>query len=329
MSANTRRSRVAIITPYLADANNGNWQTAARYARFLRPGFRVRLLKQWDGGPDDAMIALHARRSAASIEAFAAAHPERPLVVVLTGTDLYRDLRRDADARRSLDRATAIVVLQEAAPAALRARWRAKTSVIYQSAARLQPGPRPARTFDVAVVGHLREEKDPLTAMRAAELLPADPGVRVLHIGAALDPALGEAARATAARCDRYRRLGALPRGRTRQRMRRAHLLLHPSKMEGGAQAILEAIRSGTPIVASDCAGNVGMLGADYAGLFAVGDAAGAARLIERAARDPAFYARLQRQCKKRAPLFDPAREARLLRGLVHNLLHEKRRRFR
>jgi putative glycosyltransferase (TIGR04348 family) len=313
---------VCIITPSLRAANTGNWHTAARWARFLRPRCRVRVLDAWDGWPCEALIALHARRSAPSIDAFARAHPARPLIVVLTGTDLYRDLATDESARRSLDLATAIVALQERAPDELPPRWRRKTTVIYQSAPALAPLPRPKRHFEVLVAGHLRPEKDPALAMRLAEALAADSPVRIVHAGAALDAALGKQAQRTARRNPRYAWIGALSRGQARARMRRAHLLLHPSLMEGGAQVIVEAVSGGTPVVASDCAGNVGMLGAGYAGLFPVGDAAAAAALVERAARDGTFYRQLQRQCKKRAALFDPSRERRALDALVHNSLH-------
>ena len=46
------------------------------------------------------MLALHARRSHASIKAFPR---EKPLVVALTGTDVYRDIHQSAEARESLE----------------------------------------------------------------------------------------------------------------------------------------------------------------------------------------------------------------------------------
>ena len=79
---------VCLVTPYLADAANGNWRTASRWARMLAGDYRVRVLRDWradEGGRDALLLALHARRSAPSISAFAAAHPGRPLVVALTG----------------------------------------------------------------------------------------------------------------------------------------------------------------------------------------------------------------------------------------------------
>jgi hypothetical protein len=108
----TNPSSVVIISPALASANNGNWHTARRWARCLapRPGFASN--STGAGADDDMMIALHARRSATSIARFAAVYPQRPLVLVLTGTDLYRDIRSDAQAQRSLALATRLVVLQ-------------------------------------------------------------------------------------------------------------------------------------------------------------------------------------------------------------------------
>jgi hypothetical protein len=63
-----------------------------------------------------------------------AAHPRRGLAVVLTGTDLYRDIATDAAAQRSLALAQALVVLQElGAAGAARARCVASARVIFQS----------------------------------------------------------------------------------------------------------------------------------------------------------------------------------------------------
>lgn len=312
------RPRVCLITPYGALANNGNWHTASRWAHLLRDVARLRVATEWDGQDADLMIALHARRSAPSIHAFAAAHPQRELCVVLTGTDLYRDILGDVAAQESLALATRLVVLQEAGLAALPPALRSKTSMIFQSAHALAPGAPRKSSFEVAMVGHLREEKDPLTAIAAARLLPADSRIHLLHAGAVLDASLASAARAASEElAPRYRWLGALGRPAARQLMRRARLLLHPSRIEGGAQVVIEAITAHTPVIASDCAGNVGLLGADYPGLFEVGDAPAAALLLTRAEHDPAFLARLKTACAARAPLFAPERERDALLALL------------
>ena len=158
-----------------------------------------------------AMIALHARRSAASIQAWAEAHPHKPLIVVLTGTDLYRDIHADAEALRSLQLASTLVVLQAAGIGALPAEFRARTRVIYQSAPALRPIVKPTSSFTALMVGHLRDEKDPLTFLQAAAL-PSTPHVRFRLIGSALDEALAAAAQQSESETPRFRWLGALPR---------------------------------------------------------------------------------------------------------------------
>ena len=45
-----------IVTPALADANNGNWQTARRWARMLAGAYRVTLVDRWTGSGADLMI---------------------------------------------------------------------------------------------------------------------------------------------------------------------------------------------------------------------------------------------------------------------------------
>jgi putative glycosyltransferase (TIGR04348 family) len=318
------RPRVTIVTPYPRQANNGNWQTAARWARMLRPQYRVKVVQQWrDGDPvPDLLIALHARRSAESIAAFAAAQPQRPLVVTLTGTDLYRDIRRDRDARRSLRLATRLVVLNDLGARALPAALRAKAVVVVQSASPVH-APK-SRGFTVCVVGHLREEKNPELVWRVLDGWPDAAPLRVLHAGRALDPALGRAAKQAARRHPRYRWLGDQPRGRLRRRVAASQVLLHPSVMEGGALAVIEAVMAGTPVIASRIDGNVGLLGSDYPGLFPPDDAEGARALLVRAACEPRFLARLQTACARRAARFAPEREQRALWRLVDGCLRQR-----
>jgi putative glycosyltransferase (TIGR04348 family) len=312
---------LCLVTPALAAANNGNWQTARRWARFLAADYRVQLGAVWDGRPADALLALHARRSAASIEAFAAAHPDRPLVVALTGTDLYRDIRLagpEGDAaRRSLDRAWRLIVLHERAADDLPPAHRAKAVACFQSTASLPALPKTGRHLRALMVGHLRDEKWPQTLWAAAQALRGRRDIRIDHVGAALDPALGAAAEACAAACPGYRWLGGRPHAETLRRIRQAHVLVHASRMEGGAHVVMEAVCRGTPVLASCIPGNVGMLGADYRGYFPPGDAGALATLLERVRDEPAMLADLTAQCAARAPLFDPARERATLRDVL------------
>lgn len=320
---------VLIVSPALADANNGNWQTAWRWSRLLAGHYQTRIVKDWLAGQGEeavALLALHARRSAASIAAWAQAHPGRGLGVVLTGTDLYRDIQTDASAQRSLALAQQLVVLQAQGPQALPPEYRDKTRVIFQSTSVRRTLVKSDRRLRAVMVGHLREEKSPETLFQAARLLKHRTDIHIDHIGAALDPALGELARQTAADCPHYRWLGSLDHEATRRRIQRADVLVHTSRMEGGAHAILEAVCCGTPVLASRIDGNVGLLGDDYAGYFPWGDAAALAGLLQRCREGQesgaSMLAALQAQCHLRAPLFEPAAERAALLALLTELIH-------
>ena len=312
---------LVIVTPALRQANNGNWQTARRWAGMLAGAYRVRITDAWNAGDEALMLALHARRSAASIAAWRQRHGGRALALVLTGTDLYRDIATDPAAQRSLQLADRLVVLHETAPQQLPPALRAKCVVSFQSASARQRLVKPGGRLRALMVGHLREEKSPQTYFEAARLLAARPDIWLDHIGGPLDPALGEAAVATAQACPNYRWLGALSHAQTRRRIQAAHVLVHASVMEGGAHVVIEAVRSGTPVIASAIDGNLGLLGANYAGYFAWGDAKALATLLERARDEPAMLAALRRQCDARAPLFEPAHERATLLALMAELL--------
>src|SRR5208282_4453479 len=139
----------------------------------------------YGGEPADLMIALHAWRSADSIRKFRARYPERPLVVALTGTDVYRFQESHPEITLgSMALADALVGLHELVADALPERLRDKVKVIYQS---VPPPPRRLptrrRAFEVLVIGHLREEKDPLRAAYAARELPAESRITIVHLG--------------------------------------------------------------------------------------------------------------------------------------------------
>jgi putative glycosyltransferase (TIGR04348 family) len=321
------RPSAIIISPAGPQSNNGNWRTAQRWGRMLAPVVRITIARRWEGEPFDLMIALHARRSADSIVAWqrgraqAALRSQRPLIVVLTGTDLYRDILSDPRAQRSLQCADVLVVLQDQAPASLPRPMRAKTTVIYQSGGRRRTLAKTPRHLRAVMVGHLREEKSPQTLFDAARLLRQRSDIRIDLVGAALDKALARRAVDTARACPQFRWLGALPHADTLRRIQRAHVVINASSMEGGAHTVLEAVRSGTPVLASRIPGNVGMLGTDYAGYFPCGNAGALARLLERCRDEPGLLAALRRQCRARASRFEPRREQRALAALVSRLL--------
>jgi putative glycosyltransferase (TIGR04348 family) len=301
--------RIALVTPAGARSRNGNRHTALRWAAFLRTaGHLVRVHTEWDGDARaDMMLALHARRSHASIKAFSR---DKPLVVALTGTDVYRDIHESAQARESLELADRLIVLQPKASDELPRHLRRKVRVVVQSSAtRLRHQPVKHRVR-VCVIGHLREEKDPMRTLAALRRLPADTGMEVVHVGAALDAALGEQARLGMAQDARYRWLGGLPHARALRWLASSDAMVISSRMEGGANVVCEALRVGVPVLASRIPGNLGLLGAGYAGYFALGDEVHLARLMSRVASDAAFYRRLKAQVRVLRPMVAPRREA-------------------
>ena len=288
----------------------------------LAPAYRVQLVADWQGEHADLMVALHARRSAPSVAAWRAAHPQRPLLLVLTGTDLYRDIQDDPAAQRSLALADLLVVLNALGARSLPSPLQAKCRVLLQSCPARQPlATKPQRHLRALMVGHLRDEKDPQTYQRAGRRLAGRPDILLDHIGRPLNPTLGAEAAALAAAQPSYRWLGGLPHAHTRRRIQQAHVLVHPSRMEGGAHVVIEALRSGTPVLASRIDGNLGLLGDDWPGLFDPGDDAALAALLQGARDDAAMLPALAARAAQRALLFAPAVEAATLQALVAGLL--------
>ena len=322
LNARPAKPTVVIVSPALASANNGNWQTAKRYRQLLKAHFRVRLVSEWDGTQsDEVLIALHARRSFSSIAAWHAVNGAKGLVVVLTGTDLYRDIHHDLQAQESLKFAARLVVLQPMGLDELPAPFKAKTSVLLQSTTPRVTLSKTKRSIRVVMVGHLREEKSPRTLFEAAALLAQERDIHIRHIGAEHDQVLASMAHQTAALYPQYQFTGALTYSETRRQIQRSHVLVHTSVMEGGAHVIMEAICSGVPVIASRIPGNMGMLGEDYAGLFPVGDAKALADLLIRFRHDAEFEQLIKKQCALRAPLFSAEHERKGLLTIVQNVV--------
>jgi putative glycosyltransferase (TIGR04348 family) len=316
-------ARICNVTPARAGTRNGNRHTAQRWARFLRSlGHRVSVMVQWDGRPCELLLALHARRSHASVLAYRERFAAGPLVVTLTGTDLYKDLPSSREARQSLRLADRIIVLQEDAVRFLDPDTRKKARVVYQSAdPRVRHAPPKAR-FRVAVIGHLREVKDPFRAIVALSHLKKNSfELELIQIGDSLSPEMKRAAEQWMIREPRYHWLGGRTHTQTLRWLAHSHLLVVSSVMEGGANVISEAARIGTPVLASRMSGNLGMLGRSYPGYFPLGDERALGRLMERASRDGKFLGRLKRALAARRGLFAPAAEKAALGRVVREAL--------
>ncbi len=314
---------VVIVSPANAKANNGNWHTAARWARMLSRDYAVKIVERW--APErtlpDVMVALHARRSADSIARFRNRRAEGGLLLALTGTDVYRDIHVDESAQQSLEFADSIITLQPKAIDELPEGLRWKAHAVYQSARELVPGEKSKRRFNIIQVGHLRHEKDPFTPITALRTLPDESKIRLIHVGGALDREHADTIKQVARDEPRLTWVGAKDRSKTRKYIKRANVLVIASKMEGGANVIVEAVTSGVPVIASRVSGNVGMLGEDYAGYFEFGNAHACAALMQRCEADKRFFAKLVSQSAKRAKLFVPEREAAAIRAAVKAVL--------
>ena len=323
---------ILIVTPAKPGSRHGNRNTATRWARHLRAsGHQVEIVVDASEATraHDVMIALHARRSAASIGLWKS-KPDRPLILALTGTDLYRDIRTDAAAQESMRLADAMIVLQSEGLKELAPALRAKTSVIHQSVRAVQRATPPSSYCLITVIGHLRDEKDPLRAAHALQHLPPASRIRVIQLGGAMDDQLAAEARAIAAReaqargahGARYRWRGELAHGDAMRWLARSHAMVISSRMEGGAHVVSEAIACGVPVLASRIPGNVGLLGADYPGYYPLEDAAALGKLMLRVENDKRFVLALERALAKRRHLVDAGAERSALDALVRSVTH-------
>lgn len=303
--------KILVVTPASQGSRKGNRITAARWARLIRSGgHHVTITEAFRGHSADVLIALHAWRSAASIKQFHQAYPSHPIILALTGTDIYGGQQRRDVSRHTMAAATKLVVLQDDAFRQLSARDQRRTTIIYQSAAPSKHKRVPLRRhFEFCVSGHLRPVKDPFRAALAARLLPPDSRIRITHLGAALSKSMETRARREMERNPRYRWLGNQPNWRARQLLARSQALVISSSSEGGPNVICEAVVDDVPVLATKTSGCLGMLGDDYPGYFAVGNTEELAQLMLRCEQDTRYLQALRVAARKRKPLFDVERE--------------------
>jgi putative glycosyltransferase (TIGR04348 family) len=304
--------RISLVTPAGPGLRNGNRHTAMRWAAFLRAaGHRVAVATKDVSSDADLMLALHARKSHDSILDFWRRHPSRPIVVALTGTDVYRDIHLSGEAQESLERADRLIVLQPKAAEELAPRLREKVRVVVQSSSTALRHKPAKGKFRLCVIGHLREEKDPLRALAALRFL-SKRDLEVVHIGQLLDSKLKPQTKDK-----RYKWLGGVPHASALRWLASSHAMVISSRMEGGANVVCEAIRIGVPVLASNIAGNMGLLGEGYAGYFTAGDEASLAALIMKVQDKGALYKTLKRQIAALRPMVAPRSEARALLAAV------------
>ncbi len=316
-----RPFNVQMVTPVGKGSLAGNRATATRWARMLRrEGLRVTLATEYSSGKPDLMIALHAWRSYRSIERFRRQCPDKPLIVALTGTDIYRFQRTDPEETVfSMEVADALIGLHDRVRDDIPNTFHEQLHTVFQSAEPLPCHRPPVKSwFDVCVVGHLREEKDSLRTAWAALELPSDSRVRVIQAGKAHNDKWRALAEAEMLANQRYQWRGEIPRWQVRRLMAQSRAMVISSVMEGGANVVSEACVAGLPVIASDIPGNRGLLGEDYPGYYPVGNTAALAGRLSEIERNPDYLERLRAHCEHRASLFTEASERQALVQVVN-----------
>lgn len=314
--------KIHIITPAPPKSRAGNRTTAARWAGLLRAlGHKVAISVEYDGQVTDLMIALHAWRSAAAITQFKEQHPNLPLIVAITGTDAYRFIHSHPETTlNSIACADLLVGLHDLIGKTIPKEHRHKLRVIYQSAQPVKQRQPLKRSFRICVAGHLREEKDPLRPAYAARSLPKTSRIKIDQYGKAHTAEWSELAIDEMKINPRYQWHGEVTHSVLRKKYSRSHLLILPSRMEGGANVISEAVTAGLPVIASSIAGSIGLLGSDYPGYYEVENTEELREQLLLAESNQEFYQSLQRACDRRRHLFTPEKEKNSWQLLLQEL---------
>jgi putative glycosyltransferase (TIGR04348 family) len=316
------KPRIEIVTPAPAGSLHGNRITALRWHQFLtRLNYQNTVTEQWSGKACDILIALHGLRSYVSIQRYKKVYPNHPVVLIMTGTDIYRDLQNSTKVRESMEMADAIVVLQPAAIKSLPKKFHNKTRVIYQSVKSITRKTPPKRHFLASIIGHLRLEKDPFCAAQSLTLLPSNSRLQLVQLGKALSPEFKKKALSIEKNINRYQWLGELSHSSTLQWLSRSHVMIISSIMEGGAHVVSEAIAIGIPVIASDIPGNRGLLGDAYPAYYPVGDKVALSELLIKAESNPAFYQKLCKGIAGRQNITKPELEQRSIQKLLKSLI--------
>ncbi len=315
--------KITLVTPAAKGSQSGNRVTATRWGTILRRlGHRVRIQTEYDGEATDLMVAIHAWRSAASAALFKERQPDSPLVVLLSGTDIYRfQYEAPEPTLATMRAADRLVGLHDRVQLDIPAALAEKLHIIYQSCrAPRQPRKPTGRAFQVCVVGHLRDEKDPLRAALAARLMPRDSRLRVVHLGVAYTQQWADAATQEANDNPRYEWRGALPAWQVRGFYTRCHAMVMSSVMEGGANVVTEAIVADLPVLASDISGNRGLLGDAHEGYFPARDEHELATLLMKCEEDRDFLESLASAVAPRKALLTQDAELAAWRELLDAL---------
>ena len=304
--------KVCVASPYPLSELKGNSVSADRIVKMLNErGIGARGSYGYDSEPADILISLHAIKGAPAIFEFKKKQPKGKVIILMTGTDIYQGLPEGSQiGEEALEEADRIVVPQEAAILKLPEEVRGKTVVIRSSLDSIAIKASPSRSpFVISVVGHLRPVKRSFLTIETLAKRPEWSDIEVWQIGQALDEEMRKKAEVWAKDYQRYRWFGGLPRRESLALCAKSSLTINSSILEGGANAVLEAMTMGVPVLASRIEGNVGLLGDDYPGYFEEGQMDEALQAIINQRVDLQEWIRLS---ANRLPLFSRERESNL-----------------
>lgn len=223
-------------------------------------------------------------------------------VLVVTHQGAAAALSDDAAAlARLAARADALTAVSAAGRAELEALARFPVSVVPNGADRLPLRRRPGRRGppEVLTVGRLAAYKGlDILAVALAEL--AARGLRTRWTALGPDQTGGRLP-AFARRLGLDARFpGAVPPAAVRRALARAAVFVQPSRLEGSALALAEAMSAGLPVVASRAGGNPALVGRGGL-LVPVGDARALSRALARVLGGPALARRLGAAARRRS----------------------------
>ncbi|MFX1762832.1 glycosyltransferase [Paraburkholderia sp. A1RI-2L] len=159
----------------------------------------------------------------------------------------------------------------------------------------------PADAVLVGFSGRWSEEKDPLAIVEIARRMPADlPVVFIMLGGGVLESAVRAAAQHAGLTPDRF--IIAGPVGDVGSYMSACDILLVPSRVDGRPNAVMEALASGTAVIASRVGGLPEMVEEGVTGyLCAPGDYAAFANRVHELAVNPRLLGEIKRKARSYA----------------------------
>ena len=282
---------IKIFSPTRDKVVTGNYVTAKRYAYHLQNlGHKVFTCNGFEekvnGEGVRCAFVLHAEKGFPVVKELAAKNI--PVVLVLTGTDLYKDVistkksKRD-NCLRSIQIASAIVVLHENAASDLLkvvSIPRDRIFVVLQSVVDFKKRTfffKKKNYYKILMLSNIREEKGIIVAISGflefLKNIDARTKFTLDHIGGVLDQDYFKKITNLLEGVKSVSFLGSIEKGKLQTMLASYDLLLHSSFIEGGSLVIQEAQNAGLPIIASDISCHTALLGSTYVGLHSVGAA--------------------------------------------------------